>query len=216
MEEAIANPDDNGSVVNENASAADAFRQKLADFRKDPTPAFLEATQPAFALLRVPDADISRLSNPNSPRKQTNSLSGPRNGKWKTSRKQIRTPSGGHAPDCFEVGEQPNALERPRTPCTGEPTTPEAAAHNARVLANNALPPGSVAVAVATAGRPALSGGPSTVEAMVMPSPQRPALAALARFAAPIAQVFGLASEGRGSCDNHPTEPCACEHSLVP
>jgi len=105
-----------------------------------------------------------------------------------------------------KLGQQPSTLECPRSPYIGEPTTPEAAARSVQVLAHTAPPPGSAAVAVATARRPALSGGPSTIEAMVLPSPQRPALAALARFAAPIAQVLGLAADLRGSPDSCPME----------
>jgi len=262
QEEAIANPDDNGSVTNENASAMDAFRQQLADFQQDVSAGCPEVeddiqaqgTKPKFSLLRVPDAEVSRLSNPNSPSKHRAS-EGPR--KWKTCRKQIRSNTGQHAPDLFDqmdrdrdsnatpaelsasiglwiggggmtsskpaeffdqldlkregilnhkLGQQPSTLECPRSTCIGEPTTPEAAAPSVQVLAHTAPPPGSAAVAVATARRPALSGGPSTVEAKVLPSPQRPALAALARFAAPIAQVLGLAADLRGSPDSCPME----------
>jgi hypothetical protein len=298
QEEAIANPDDNGSVANDNASAVDAFRQRLADYQKEHTPTPTQAsaetaaaaeaaretrekqdvnaglpevtidvktdvdgqpveillqaedeiqpqgTKPSPTLLRVPDAEVSRLSNPISPSKQT-ALSGPR--KWKTCRKQIRSNTG-HAPDLFDqigggatttkraelfdqldvkregmfthkVGQQSSTLECPSTPCIGEPTTPEAAAPVIQVLAHTAPPPGSAAVAVATARRPALSGGPSTVEAMVLPSPQRPALAALARFAAPIAQVLGLAASPstadlRSLPDSRPMEPAVYGASM--
>jgi len=271
QEEAIPNPDDNGSVANESASAMDAFRQQLADFQKDISAGFPEVeddiqaqgTKPKFSLLRVPDAEVSRLSNPNSPSKHRAS-EGPR--KWKTCRKQIRSNTGQHAPDLFDqmdrdrdsnatpaelsasiglwiggggmtsskpaelfdqldlkregilnhkVGQQPSMLECPRSPYIGEPTTPEAAARSVQVLAHTAPPPGSAAVAVATARRPALSGGPSTIEAMVLPSPQRPALAALARFAAPIAQVLGLAADLRGSPDSCPMEPSVYEPSMM-
>lgn len=244
-EKAISNPDDNGSIANESASAMDAFRQQLADFEKDVSPGFPEDVNPGFpkvedeiqtqstkpmrALLNVPNAEASRLSNPNSPSKQTAS-EGPR--KWKTCRKQIRSNTGGHAPDLFDQMDRSldgNAASAEFNASIGlwiggggvstskSPEFFEQLDFKREGILTHKVGQQPRALECAHTSGIGEPTSPKAItsanQALVLPSPNRPALAALARFAAPIAQALGLSADSRGSdgCEG----PVDCQRVLV-